>query len=385
LSILRVVLFAFCFSSLAYSSTNALLISDIHYGMNNTSADGQDTGNEFLEISLNKLTELSRKADFILNLGDIPTHSLFLSPQKEEFEQKVFRGLFLANQSAKPMFYIPGNNDSLSGNYQPFEVDGKSPLTNALDWDGACVHCEGLVIDKSHMYDGGYYSSYVTPKNKNIILIALNTVQMAKRPIILPKYPNQERDAMTQLFWLEHQLKTNHAKQLIIAMHIPPGFVFNGKHFWHEMYVKRFLDILNKHHHSYDQITLLVSHTHMEEFRKIQLNDGTTIYAYSAPSVSRAHHNNPAMKLLEINNQHKVKDFTTYYTTDNHSWSNEQYHALGHSESIFPGCSKEHLAECLDALSPEQVCSSLEQGMYYSVKSPRVAYQGCINTFQVKS
>lgn len=383
MSIFRAVLFALCFSSVAFSAPKALIISDIHYGVNNASADGQDTGSEFLDIALNKFTELSKKADFILNLGDIPTHLLFPSPVKDEYEQKVFRELLLADQDAKPMFYITGNNDSLIGNYQPFEFEGKSPLSNAPDWDGACVHCDGLIINKTHMLDGGYYSTYVMPNNKDIILIALNTVQMAKGPSMLPKYPNQERDAMMQLYWLEYQLKTNRAKQLLIAMHIPPGLAFNGKHFWQEMYLRHFLALLNKYHHSYEQITLLVSHTHMEEFRKIRLDDGTAIYAISAPGVSRAHHNNPAMKLLELNDEYKVKDFTTYYSSYDHAWTDELYHALGRNDSIFPTCQKQHLAECLNAFSPDQVCSQLEKNLFYSVKSPRVAYQGCVNTYQV--
>ena len=99
--------------------------------------------------------------------------------------------------SLKPMFYITGNNDSLAGNYQPFELEGKSPLNFAQDWTGACVHCKGLIIDGTHMHHSGYYSSYVMPHNKDIILIALNSTQWVQTPMLAARYPNQDKDART--------------------------------------------------------------------------------------------------------------------------------------------------------------------------------------------
>ena len=384
MSLFRVALLVLCLFSSAFATPiRFLTISDIHYGSANSSKDGMDTGDEFLEISLNEFKKLSKEVDFILFLGDVPTHSLFVTPKKEEFERTVFHGLYEADQSSKPMFYITGNNDSLSGNYQPFEVDGKSPLTFATDWTGACIHCDGLMIDDSHMRGGGYYSSYVMPDNKDIMLIALNSTQWVRTAILSSKYPNQERDAAAQFLWLEEQLKKHHAKQLLIGMHIPPGHAYTGNLFLQEQYLQNLFHLLEKYHSSYGQVTLLTGHTHMDELRKIHLNDDSNLYVYSTPSISRNHHNNPGMKIFTLDTQMAIKNYTTYYTTNLHGWGNEQYQALGSAEAIFPHCSDKTLSECLDALSDQQACSFLEQDFFYGVKSSGVPLNVCHTTYRV--
>src|SRR3989338_230647 len=99
---LQVVLLILCLLSSAYATPlRFLTISDIHYGSENTSKEGMDTGDEFLEITLNKFKKLSNDVEFILLLGDIPTHSLFVTPKKEEFERTVFHGLYEADKRSK--------------------------------------------------------------------------------------------------------------------------------------------------------------------------------------------------------------------------------------------------------------------------------------------
>lgn len=364
-----------------------LTLSDIHYGDNNIVGDGQDTGPELLKLTENKIKELSPSVNFILFLGDIPTHGLLFNSAKEHYEKIVFHSLYRSNIAAKPIFYIPGNNDSLQGNYQAFEANGISPLTYATDWNGACAYCNDLIIDGSHMYHDGYYSSYVIPKNKEIILLALNATQWTKiagvRRIFYSKYANQEEDASTQLAWMEDQLKNHRAKQLLIAMHEPPGTSYLGTPIWYKRYEQEFIRILAQYHHLYGQITLLSSHTHMEEFRKIQLDNGVNIYDYSTPSISRNHHNNPSMKVFSLNKDLQINDFTTYYTTASHEWNNEHYHALSAPDPIFPKCQGKHLAACLDQLSIEQVCDDLHHGAFYGVKNPNVADTLCSQIYPI--
>lgn len=379
----RTALLFLFFVHSAVAAHQFLAISDIHYGIKNSSMDGQDTGTEFLEITLNKFKELTKDVDFILNLGDLPTHTLLINSEKEENERTLFHGLYEADQSLKPMFYITGNNDSLSGNYQPFEKAGKSPLNFAEDWTGACVHCDGLMIDDTHMRHHGYYSSYVIPDNKEVMLIALNTIEWTKVPVLLPRYPNQERDAFEQLYWLERQLKDHKAEQLLIAMHVPPGNAYKGGQYWYEIYLKRFIKLLDKYHHLYGQITLLTGHTHMDGFRKIRLSDGTAVYGYSIPGISRIHHNNPGMKVFIFDNKYRIKDFITYYTTSLTDWTAQQYHALGDVDAIFPKCTNLTVSQCLDVYNDEQICNRLDENLFYSVKSPRVPLQGCLSLYKV--
>lgn len=382
--VIQIFLLVLCSLNIAFAAPRFLTISDIHYGSDNQSGDGHDTGNQFLAITLNKFKELSKDVDFILNLGDIPTHLLMVNPAKEEYERTVFHGLFEANHSLKPLFYITGNNDSLSGNYQPFELEGKSPLNFAEDWSGACLNCDGLIIDGTHMHHDGYYSSYVIPGNKDVMLIALNTVQWSDTPIYIPGYPNQRRDALVQLIWLEHQLKTHHGKQLLIAMHVPPGKVYNGNSLWRKVYLDRFIQILEQYNRSFDQITLITSHTHMDEIRKISLKNGLIIYGYAVPGISRLHHNNPGMKIFNFNPDWSIASYTTYYTSSSDKWGSELYRSTGSSDSIFPDCHHNlNLAQCLNLYSTKQVCHYLKAGLFYGVKSTTLKNYGCALSYDV--
>ncbi len=365
----------------AYANIHFLSISDIHYGENIVTKDGTDTNKTLLTKALDQFSQLVKKVDFVLFLGDLPAHSVLYSTKSTAYLKTVFHALYQANKSDKPMFYITGNNDSPRGNYLPFSWKGESPLTFANDWQGACAHCEGLIIDGTHMQDKGYYSSYVIPGNQDIILIALNTVQFANTPFYRSEYPNQDRDALPQLHWLDEQLKTHPAKQVLIAMHIPPGKNYKGRALWREAYTKQFINILNHTLPKYEQITLLTSHTHMDDIRKIKLKDGTAIYAYATPSVSPSNHNNPSMKVFELNARLQLQDYVTYYTTSYTEWTNDHYQA---KKDIFPQCqTKEPMENCLNHYNNIHLCNALNKGQFYGSKSPRVDGSVCGVTYPV--
>lgn len=372
------------FANLALAGPQFLTISDIHYGADNPVEDGADTGPDFLQLALNEMGTLSNKVDFILNLGDLPTHMNFFTSKKGEYEGALFHELYEADWSAKPMFYISGNNDSLGGNYQPFTVKGESPLTYAKDWDGACVNCKGLLIDSTYMRQKGYYSSYVMPNNKEVMLIALNTAPFTKVPIFASSYPHQEEDAELELSWLELQLKNHSAKQLLIAMHVPPGINYKGKPMWNKKSLDRFIALLGRYSQTYGEITLLSGHTHMDELRKLPLANGRAIYDYSTPAVSRIHHNNPGMKIISLNDKMAVSNYTTYYTSELTTWKNQHYQAIGGADAVFPNCHGDNLAACLNGLTKQQVCNDLEGGLFYGVKSDRVAQDVCHLTYLIQ-
>jgi len=364
-----------------HAALSFLTISDIHYGENNTPGDGNDTDKVLLDSSLNKFKLLAKNVDFILTLGDFPTHRIFNTLKTKDYIQTVFQGLYKANSFAKPMFYIAGNNDSIQGNYHPFSYKGESPLKYAKNWQGACVNCEGLIIDRSHMEDQGYYSSFVIPNNKYIILIVLNATQFTKTPWFLNAYPNQKEDALAQFKWLNKQLETNTAKQLLIAMHEPPGKNYKDKNIWHEEYIKQFISLLNNSYKNYGEITLLSSHTHMDDIRKIKLGNGNIIFDYATPAISRIHHNNPGMKIFHLNDEMQIKDYTTYYTQNDNYWGDLHYNAIKGKSSVFPNCHNKSLANCLNNLSDDAVCKNLSK--YYGVKSPRVNSSVCKFTYPV--
>lgn len=368
--------------SSAQADLHFLTISDLHYGAKNKPGDGYDTNPQLLSSALSKFSQLAKKVDFILTLGDFPTHSYFVNPEKEEEIKTVFHSLFLSDPQ-KPMFYITGNNDSLQGDYQGFLWEGKSPLTISEPWQNACIYCDNLLIDKSHMQEGGYYSSYVIPGNKDVLLIVLNSTQFANLPWYAPRYPNQNEETQKQFNWLEQQLKKEHARQLLIAMHIPPGFNYRGEKIWQDEYVQQFIDILRRYRSHYEQITLLTAHSHKDELRKITLEEGIHVYGISTPSISRIHHNYPGMKIFTLNESLKIQDFTTYYTTSDDTWGDQQYQAIVGDDNIFPECNQKDLVQCLDSMDTHTICKAIEDGLFYGVKSPRVDNSVCKSIYSV--
>lgn len=378
---MRFFLLILCFIiNPTYANIHFLSISDIHYGENIVTKAGTDTNQALLKQALDQFSRLAKKVDFVLTLGDFPAHSIFYKKKNLGYLKTVFHALYQANTRHKPMFYITGNNDSPQGNALAFSWKGESPLTFAEDWQGACAYCKGLMIDKTHMHSKGYYSSYVLPNNQDIILIALNSIQFMKVPLYMRQYPNQDRDAYQQLHWLEKQLTTHHAKQLLIAMHTPPGKNYQDRPLWHEAYLKEFINILNHTHRNDQQISLLIAHTHMDELRKIKLPDGTNIYAFAIPSVSPSHHNNPSMKVFDLNAKLEMQDYTTYYTTNYAKWSGDQYSA---SDDIFPQCRHLALVACFNQYSNNTICKGLQDGEFYGVKNSRVNGAVCRVTYPV--
>ena len=129
----------------------------------------------------------------------------------------------------------------------------------------------------------------------------------------------------------------------------------------------------------YDQITLLTAHSHMDEIKKLHLQGGKTIYAFSTPGVSRVYYNNSGMKMFDLDNKLRVKGYTTYYTTSPQEWGNLHYK----SSDIFPNCTNETLPQCLNKLSDEQVCKYIIDGLIYGVKSSLVDNKACYRSYLI--
>jgi len=339
-----------------------------------------DSGPDLFEAALEKYAELATSSQFILVLGDLPTHGANNVVLKSGYEQIVFQGLAHPNGKAveKPIFYIPGNNDSLAGNYQPFSSALGSPLDNAVGWSGSCIHCEGQIIDDSMMKKRGYYAAYPLADNKDLALIALNTVQFDANGL----YPNSE-DAIEQLEWLDNLLIGLKAKQLIIAMHEPPGLQYLGQSMWVEKYTKQFLDLIAKHQVQFGEINLITSHTHTDELRRFKLKNNNYLYAYSAPSIGTNHYNNPGLKSFLLNEQLQLVDYTTHYSQfeqwSRKQWGNANYSAINGSEVIFDCKTTSSLASCLNSVSNEAICQAYEKGNYLSLKSPGLNSHYCYN------
>lgn len=368
----------------AIASKNFLAIADIHYGDKNSSMMGHDTGDTLWAQALITFKQLSPSVDFILMLGDLPTHGANDPIQKSKFEQRIFNDLYQADTAHKPMFYITGNNDSLAGNYQKFSKNGRSPLNNAHLWQGACAYCQDLIIDNSHMYRDGYYSSYVIPGNDQIILIAINANLFVHRGFFFSYDLTQKQDADTEIKWIANQLQQHHAKQLLVAMHEEMGVDYHNNPVWQADYANQLITLFNRYQHHFQQITLLAAHTHYDELRKLTLANGRAIYSYSTPAISQIHFNNPAMKIFSLNQAYRISDFTTYYTKNSSYWTGNSYSAIKKTNTpVFSTCNQGDLAYCLDSLTKEQICAFLTSNFIYTVKNTLKQITNCTDSYVI--
>lgn len=364
-----------------YANIRFLSISDIHYGENSQSRDGEDTGPILLQSALKEFHTLSHQVDFVMILGDLPIHHLVTNKTKIAYLTKIFHELYVANDEHKPMFFVAGNNDSLEANYGAFLWQGQSPLTYAKNWQGACANCDGLMIDKKYMASHGVYATYVMPHQKDIILVVLNGNQFSKRhPLFQTKAREQQAKMILQ--WLDNLLKTHRAKQLLLATHIPPGVDYRQRLLWESAYMKQFVHILDSNQKNYQQITLLTSHTHMDDLRRIKFNNHT-YYAFATPGISRIHNNNPAMKIFELNKQFLLGNYTTYYTTNPAIWEHLKYSAKEGKNPVFRQCHQDNLSDCLDKLSDKDVCDTLHKGDFYGAKAHTVDGSTCTYTYPI--
>lgn len=386
----RLLLACLLFTTVAHADKHFLTLSDIHYGHDNKMGYGHDTNDDVFWVMLNQYWRLLPKSEFVLLLGDLPTHLGMESSERAKDEYVVFQYLYHPDSHhtvTQPVFYVPGNNDPLTGDYQRFEKHGQSPLTVAASagWTGPCINCEGQIIDDSGLAHGGYYSAYPMKDDPNTVLIALNTTMFMKKQHY-PEYEHQSSAAKAQLDWLEGQLQQINTKHLLIAMHEPPGKSSSGKSFWKSEYKDRFIDLLTKYQPKGQRVSLFTSHTHFDEIRKIELSTGNTIYGYSTPSISMAHDNNPGMKLYSFDDGYGLSNFTTYYTTPddikNKSWGHKRYSAMNDDDSIFPGCHDLRVGECISRKSVN-ICKAFDAGNYHGVKSPEMGSFDCDEVLHV--
>jgi hypothetical protein len=365
------------------ASTNILIISDIHLDKTSThvmdiSPTGFNNNNDLDETTYCKLLDVlgkkyasGTKPAAIFVLGDLVGHDepmdKVMMNEKEVFTQINQLSQRIGNV---PVFYVFGNNDSLTANYGPFQnKDTKQSVydvAKSTGWaDGFLstgTQCGGnsfpclLTEDK----DNGYYSAYLQPKLK---LIALNSVMFsAKRSGVT------EQDAQKQLAWFEAQLKDAQSAQdaVVIAMHIPPGFnVFDHSVFWVDSDNTRFLQIVN----TYKNIItgILTSHTHMEEMKVVRSKEDNKVAAVVfTAGLSTSHGNSPSAKQIYFGQQNgkwALANFDTLQFSENADKSlavNKLYDFAGYYCTV----KSANIRDCLDNFNVDKMRK------YYTVYNP---------------
>lgn len=317
------------------TSSNFLFISDVHLDPRLRITElGDDAGRDVWYAFVDKVNQIMTSPDapkFIIYTGDLPVHTSghcnTLEGTSEDVHDTaiaaVLRRLrWMSEKYKTPVFYLPGNNDALAGDYMPFaNAQGQTPLSllppapmffNPTSEPGKKQAKSAKLLAANPVK--GYYAAQVKP---GLRIIALNTVMYN----VECWYNGQAADEAEQMVWLRKQLldaqKTRN--KVYIAMHIPPGNQYNSLPMWNTyggIWQDTFLRITANY--STTIAGVLYGHTHMDEMRRLYApgTDTVTEVAISCPGISAQHGNNPAFKVVTFDDASKeLLNFTTHYTT----------------------------------------------------------------------
>ncbi len=323
-----------------------LAMSDIHFvGTSGVTCGqaGDETDSALwsaAQIEAKQVIQAEKPA-FAIYLGDLPSHCS--GHPVSEFTNPLDGLANIAGTGTK-LIYVPGNNDSLAGDYGPFTAPGGTPLDTSTAWNGSPVlnAQPGDMIDVTNLARGYYavYAAQATATAPALRVLALNTTIFTNR--YDQNVPTFQDDANGQLEWLNAQLKAAHAKgeKVIIAMHVPPGTDGYGGHHGNQVvtmwnsdltytgtdpdltagwWVQRvFLELVAAHRP--EIVGLLSSHTHYNEIRrlrdcsqKLPLLGVFTELDVAIPSITTDHTNNPSIKLFSYDDAYEWTENRTYY------------------------------------------------------------------------
>lgn len=293
---------------------------------------------------------VAEQPQFMVYLGDLPGYD---DTERRENTHSMLENL-RSLQVGIPILYLPGNNDSLEGDYHSFtNANGNTVLTKDAEpsnpWP--IINSNSTVTRPSNLdfnKEFGYYSVDLINKGKKLKIIALNTVifsNSGSHPYVGDDGVSQQKATQDQMHWFETTMKnlgTN--DRVMIMMHIPIGIDgYGGTPMWKPSLTYKdfsgtthtllngFIDILDKHQKN---ITgLLNGHTHTDGLRRIYKSQkpddsaGNMIsYSISTPGIAVNHGNNPAFKVFTYNTTNfDLLDFKTYYAAPTNSAKNGDF------------------------------------------------------------
>nr|MDQ2993681.1 metallophosphoesterase [Pseudomonadota bacterium] len=335
-----------------------LAITDIHLSAGKTAAItyGQDTNDPLWDSTLAKISNLTTEQmpQFILLLGDLPAHR-----DKANHEKNIgtvlrsFSGLPAISQSQLPVFFVFGNNDSLTVNYGPFANDATNlfsldPEHNSPEAKGwpalnanpdcsvsprkACTYTTTASMPTEHAEDmlyaqtKGYYSAYPLGRAYPLRFIALNSIIFSHE--YYQSGATQREQAQQQMDWLAQQLASAGANHegVYIAMHIPIGKdAFNhGADMWNDTLLLNnglkfrdsFLALMSQYKQNVRAV--LTGHTHFNEYRALYADQSLTnlsVLGVGVPGITPNHYNNPGMQIYLYDPAYQLTEAKTFFTT----------------------------------------------------------------------
>jgi sphingomyelin phosphodiesterase acid-like 3 len=350
------ILFLVRVYALPPSTTNVLLLCDIHFDPLSdksivkdlldadvsewptilASADsfkkdlypslGHDTNYRLLTSVLSEITS-KEPFDFVVICGDYLRHNFAGEFEKIGISPKDFSmfasktAMFVVqtiqNSVKVPAYFALGNDDSPCNDYGtdiggPFLGDIASSLQVLSGHPEAAATFE----------EGGFYE-LPHPIMTDEQIVVLNSVLWSPLSFSCrsgPRDPGEE-----EMLWLSSKLQEAKASfhKLILVMHIPPGIdAFSSARagsghsptlFWRETYLKEFQALM----HTFGDLVkiVLAGHTHMDEFRVLSDSDRSHAVAFRiTPAISPIYRNNPAFSVLTYDRgTGDVTDIDTYY------------------------------------------------------------------------
>lgn len=327
-----------------------IAVSDIHL----------DTSNKTTwEAAAAKITQMaqgngaSTKPSFILYLGDLPVHSDPRSSAQVANAMKMagmaLQGLRgIAEQANIPLLYLPGNNDSYTGDYHVFDTTiFKEDNGGTSDWplisgNHPLFHWQDSCIGDQSLLSLGCYSAYPLGKSVPFKVICLNTVMFSEQHTDSvgmnynysnehPEWRQQHTDKEIDWLWQQIISAKNKGEQVLIAMHIPPGIDgytdanslgTGGKLLWDSTLKFRgnvkvqdfFVALLSTYKDNI--VGIIGGHTHLDGIRVLLGKDNNPFMTYiSVPAICADHGNNSSFKLVEFDPSRNfaLTDFVTYY------------------------------------------------------------------------
>ena len=340
------------FTRFADANTNILFLTDIHfnpYGLCTTKPCPQlsqliesdikywpqilakddavdykiETSNGFLTKGLNNLAPISKQASVkqVFLTGDILAHDFDghffeYAPKKYNNQQELTRFSLKVSQyvmsqiesatTNASIFYILGNND---GDHADYLVPSTEFLTNSAKTLSMQIpKSDDKQVFQSEFSQGGFYSIALTSK---VTIIGVNT------NLLSHIHPNVKL-AETQLLWLNKALalaQTAH-KQVIMLQHIPYGMdTYKSANIklnimlLDPMLQQKYLDLISKYSKNISGI--YAGHFHSDYM--LLLPNGK-IPLISSIAFNTLFGNNPGFKILNLDDNGYLRDYTAYYT-----------------------------------------------------------------------
>ena len=271
--------------------------------------------------------KLVSKPTFVLHLGDMVGHQSKSEINRTKLVQENEKLVFSSLQDIfpnTPIFTLFGNNDSFEKNYGNFTSNQMSPYETAIQSGFKNGFLSTGVICSEESEDvfpcivsqnerNGYFSAKIQPK---LLLVCINTVMLSPRHYAIATTVEEQFDYLqTTLKYAEENIIS-----VLLAMHIPLGDnVYDGSSFLENEYQYKIIDTIMPHYNNI--IGILVSHTHMEEFKILPSYDGVKhIGQYFTAGLSTSHGNSPSIKVFEMDQESdkwNIKNYVTYQIHEN--------------------------------------------------------------------